>query len=105
MDRIRLGIVGASPERGWGKNTHIPAIEHLPEYELVAVCTSRKETADQAAAAYGARHAFSDYRDLVRCADVDVVTIAVRVPWHREIALAALAEGKHVYAESCIRQK
>ena len=99
MDRIRLGIVGASPERGWGKNTHIPAIEHLSEFELTAVCTSRQETADAAARAYGARHAFADYRELVGSADVDAVTIAVRVPWHREIALAALAAGKHVYCE------
>ena len=104
MERIRLGIVGASPERGWGKNTHIPAIEHLPEYELTAVCTSRQESADAAASAYGARHAFADYHDLVECSDVDAVTIAVRVPWHREIALAALAAGKHVYCEWPIAQ-
>ena len=81
MERIRLGIVGASAERGWGKNTHIPAIEHLSEYELTAVCTSRQESADAAASAYGARYAFADYRDLVQCPDVDAVTIAVRVPY------------------------
>ena len=104
MERIRLGIVGASPERGWGKNTHSPAIEHLPEYELTAVCTSRQESADAAASAYGARYAFADYRDLVQCPDVDAVTIAVRVPWHREMALAALAAGKHVYCEWPIAQ-
>jgi len=99
MDRIRLGIIGASPERGWGKNTHIPALEHLPEYDLVAVCTSRQESADAAAKAFGASHAFSDYRELVQSPDIDAVTIAVRVPWHREMALAALAAGKHVYCE------
>ena len=99
MERIRLGIVGASPERGWGKNTHIPAIEHLSEFELTAVCTSRQETAQKAASAYGARHAFWDYHELVQSSDIDAVTIAVRVPWHREIALAALAAGKHVYCE------
>ena len=104
MESIRLGIVGASPERGWGKNTHIPAIEHLPEYELTAVCTSRQESADAAASAYGARHAFADYRDLIQCTDVDAVTIAVRVPWHREMALAALEAGKHVYCEWPIAQ-
>ncbi len=99
MERIRLGIVGASPGRGWGKMTHIPAIQHLQEYELTAVCTSRKESAAAAASAYGARYAFADYHEIVQCADVDAITIAVRVPWHREIALAALAAGKHVYCE------
>ena len=99
MDSIRLGIVGASPERGWGKMTHIPAIEHLPEIELTAVCTSREETASAAASAYGARYGFSDYQELVDCDDVDAITIAVRVPWHRQMALAALKAGKHVYCE------
>ncbi|MEE8518221.1 MAG: Gfo/Idh/MocA family oxidoreductase, partial [Dehalococcoidia bacterium] len=99
MDRIRLGIIGASPERGWGKMTHVPAIEHLPEIELTAVCTSREETASAAREAYGARYGFSDYHELVDSDEVDAVTIVVRVPWHREMALAALAAGKHVYCE------
>ncbi len=99
MERIRLGIVGASLERGWGKMTHIPAIQHLQEYELTAVCTSRKESAAATASAYGARYAFADYHEIVQCTEVDAITIAVRVPWHREIALAALAAGKHVYCE------
>ena len=51
MEPIRLGIVGASTGRGWGKMTHIPAIQHLQEYELTAVCTSRKESAAATASA------------------------------------------------------
>ncbi len=99
MDRIRLGIIGASAEHGWGKMTHVPAIEHLPEVELTAVCTSSEETAAAAASAYGVRYGFADYHELVQCDEVDAVTIVVRVPWHREMALAALAAGKHVYCE------
>lgn len=99
MERIRLGIVGASAETGWAKQSHIPALRALPEYEFIAACTSRPESAERAAEVYRTRYAFSDYRDLVRCPEVDAVTIAVRVPWHREIAIAALREGKHVYCE------
>ena len=48
MERIRLGIVGASVERGWARETHIPALRALPEYELTALCTSRPESAKRA---------------------------------------------------------
>lgn len=99
MERIRLGIVGASAERGWARETHIPALQALPEYELTALCTSRPESAKRASEVYDTKYAFSDYRELVRCPEVDAVIISVRVPWHREIATAALNEGKHVYCE------
>jgi len=96
---LRIGIVGASVNRGWGWRSHIPAILGLPECELTAICTAHQETAEEAAKATGAKHAFADYRAMVEHPDVEVVTIAVRVPWHREIALAAMAAGKHVYCE------
>ncbi len=96
---LRIGIVGASVNRGWGWRSHIPAILGLPDCELAAICTAHQETADEAAKATGAKHAFADYRQLVEHPDVEAVTIAVRVPWHREIALAAIAAGKHVYCE------
>jgi len=96
---IGVGLVGASVNRGWGWRSHVPALLGLPEFELRAICTAHQETAEAAAQATGARFAFSDYRRLVEHPEVDVVSVAVRVPWHREIALAAIAAGKHVYCE------
>jgi predicted dehydrogenase len=98
-DRVRIGLIGASVRRGWGMNAHIPAITNLPELELTAVCTAHQETAEESARAFGARQAFWDYRDIIQSPEVDAVSIAVRVPWHREIAIAAAEAGKHVYCE------
>jgi predicted dehydrogenase len=42
---------------------------------------------------------FSDHEQLVMQPDVDVVAVTVRVPYHRELVLAALAAGKAVYCE------
>ncbi|MBC8103782.1 MAG: Gfo/Idh/MocA family oxidoreductase [Cytophagales bacterium] len=98
-EKIGVGIIGANPDRGWALTAHLPALAALPQYELRAVGTSRRETADAAAAKFGALLAFANYAELVRHPDIDLVTVSVKVPNHREIVLAALEAGKHVYCE------
>ena len=98
MDRIRVGIIGAS-KGGWASLGHIPALQALPQYELRAVSTSRLETARRAAEEFGAAHAFDNHRDLVEHPEVDLVVVAVKVTHHHELVTAALAAGKSVYSE------
>ena len=97
--RIRVGVIGANVSYGWGLRAHLPAILALPEFELAAVCTSRPETAAASQEKFGARLAFHDYREMVECADVDLVAVVVRVPHHYEMTMAALNAGKHVFTE------
>ena len=59
-EKIHVGIIGANVRYGWGRDTHIPALSALPEFEITAVCTSRKETADETAKHFGIPHAFAD---------------------------------------------
>jgi predicted dehydrogenase len=98
-ERIRVGILGASPERGWAVTAHVPALRALPQYEITAVGTSRAESAREAARRFGAAYAFTDPRRLAEHPEVDVVAITVKVPAHAELVQAALAAGKHVYCE------
>ena len=97
--RIALGIVGASATYGWGMRAHLPAFLALPEYDLAAVCTTRQETAEESAKAYGARKAYWDYREMAADPEIDVVDVCVRAPSHYEVAMAALEAGKHVFCE------
>jgi len=97
--RIRVGVVGANPSRGWGTAAHLPALRALEEFEIAAVATTRPESARASAEAFGAPLAFSDAADLVSHPDVDVVTIAVKVPEHERLIRAALGSGKHVFSE------
>jgi predicted dehydrogenase len=98
--RIRIGIIGASPDRGWAAQAHIPALKSLPDdFEITALSTSRRESADAGSTRFGVPLAFDNHRDLVSSADVDVVAITVKVPYHFELATAALAAGKAVYCE------
>src|SRR5207244_3148040 len=98
--RIRVGIIGANPDRGWAAQAHIPALRSLPDdFEITALSTSRRDSADAASRRFGVALAFDNHHDLVNNADVDVVVITVKVPRHFELATAALAAGKAVYCE------
>jgi predicted dehydrogenase len=99
-NRIRVGIVGGNSRRGWARDAHVPALKHLDHlFEIVAVSARTQELADEAAADFGAPVAFGNTFDLVSSPDVDIVSVTVKVPEHRDIVLAALAANKHVYCE------
>jgi predicted dehydrogenase len=97
--KIRIGIIGANPQRGFASIAHIPALQALPEFEISAVCTTRQESAEAAARHFGIPLAFSDARELARHSDIDLVTVSVKVPDHYTPVMAAIEAGKHVYCE------
>ena len=97
---IRVGIVGADSKAGWAKVSHVPAIKDLPGVKLTAVTTRNEQRARKAAEAFGVDRWFSDPIAMIRDERIDLVTIAVKVPAHRELVLAALDAGKAVYCEA-----
>ena len=100
LKKIRVGIIGANPDRGWAAQAHIPALKSLSDdFEITALSTTRRESADAASKLFGVPVAFDNHQDLVNSADVDVVAITVKVPYHLELATAALEAGKAVYCE------
>jgi len=101
-DKIRVGIVGATVTpggSGWGANAHVPALQALPGYELKAVCTAHEETAKASAEKFGAALAFHDMNEMVAHPDVDLITVVVRVPLHKQLVMPAIAAGKPVCCE------
>ena len=96
---VRIGIIGATPARGWGTAAHLPALQALEEFELTAVSTTRLSTARATAEVFGIPLAFADDDELVSHPDVDAVAITVKVPEHDRLIRAALAAGKHVFSE------
>ncbi len=98
-DKIRTGVIGANIHRGWAPRSDLPAITASPEFELTAVCTTRRESAEESARQFGARLAFDDYRALLVHPDIDAVAVVLRVPSHYQVTLDAIAAGKHVFTE------
>ena len=101
-DKIRIGIVGATVTpggSGWGANAHIPALRALPDYEVAAVCTAHEETAKASAAQFGVDKAYHNINTMAADPDIDLVVVSVRVPWHKDLVMAALKAGKPVFCE------
>jgi predicted dehydrogenase len=97
---LRVGIVCANVQRSWAKISHVPAINDLPGLKLAAVATRNEQSARDAAEAFGADRWFSDPFAMIADDDIDIITIAVKVPAHRELVLAALQAGKAVFCEA-----
>jgi predicted dehydrogenase len=98
-NKIRLGFIGANVKSTWASQSHFPALRASPDVEMTAVCTTRRETADEALKAFGAKHAFTDFREMVSSPEIDAVAVVVRVPSHFDATKAAIEAGKHVYTE------
>ena len=98
--RLQVGVIGADTKASWAKDSHIPAIAGLGNLELAAVATRREASARAAAAAFGAKRWFADPLAMIRDDAIDLITIAVKVPDHKALVLAALDAGKAVYCEA-----
>lgn len=95
----RVGFIGASPDRSWAALAHIPALKMLPQFQVAALSTTRRESAEAAGKKFDVPHVFTDHESLVNCDQVDIVAVTVKVPHHCELVMAALEAGKHVYCE------
>jgi predicted dehydrogenase len=93
---LRVGIVSA----GWGGFAHLPAWRAIPGIEVTAICTSRRETAEAAAARLGIARPFWDAEAMCADPDIDIVDCGTRPSVRKPMVLAALANGKHVYNAS-----
>src|SRR5258708_19070610 len=93
--KVRVAIVGL----GFGQSVGLPAFASDPRCEVVALCASSAERAQQVAAQKGIGKAYGDWRDLAADLEIDVVAIATVPSLQPEIALAMLAVGKAVLCE------
>jgi predicted dehydrogenase len=93
-DPLRIGYIGT----GWTERVQIPAFA-LGGLRAQAISSRDPENAKRVAGRYSIPSVFSDWRDLVAAADVDVVSIVTPPALHAEMAIAALEAGKHVICE------
>ena len=100
--RLRIGLIGT----GFMGKAHVfgfalaPRVFELPyEIDLHTVVDITPEAAARAAQTLGFAHSTANWRDIIANPDIDVVDITAPNALHKEMALAAIAAGKHVYCE------
>ncbi len=97
-DPVRVGLIGYGP---WGREIAV-TIGRMPEAQLAAVCDSYDVMLNRAERSVPDAARYEDYRQLLEQSDIPAVIVATPTQVHREIVLAALAAGKHVYCEAPI---
>jgi predicted dehydrogenase len=94
---IGSGFMGKAHAFGYATATRVFDLPY--ELELHTIADVDDTAATKAAAALGFSRATSDWRTLVADPAIDVVNITAPNALHKEMALAAIAAGKHVYCE------
>ena len=83
----------------WGREI-LETLARLPNAPVVAVCDTYAPALRRAGEAAPKAEKFADYRQLLEKKEVQGVIVATPTHQHREIVLAALQAGKHVYCEA-----
>lgn len=94
---IGYGFMGAAHSQGWRT---APRVFDLPApVEMAVVVGRNSEAVADAASRWGWSESATDWREVIARDDIDIVDIVTPGDSHAEIAIAALAAGKHVLCE------
>ena len=93
MKKIRMGFVGLG---GIAEYVHIPGTIKSPDAEVVAVCDIKEDVLKAKGDKFGVPEAmrFTSYKDMIRHADIDAVSICTPNDVHFEVAVEAMNNGK-----------
>jgi predicted dehydrogenase len=93
---VRFGVVGLGP---WGKQI-VTSLSGLPSAQIAAICDTYQPYLTKGLEIAPKASTTSDYRRLLDSQDVEALVVATPSHLHKEIAIAALQAGKHVYCEA-----
>jgi predicted dehydrogenase len=100
--KVKCAVIGYG---NWGRDivgtlTRLRGKEVLVDAQLVSICDTYEPSLKRAAKAAPGVATEKDYRKVLDNKDVQAVCIATPSHQHRDITIAALQAGKHVYCEA-----
>jgi predicted dehydrogenase len=96
---LKVGVIGTG---GIARNQHLPAWSILAQEGRVvieAVCDAVEERAQSVREQFGAGAAYTDYEQMLREREFDIIDICAHNRMHHPVAMAALNAGAHVLVE------
>ena len=100
--KIGVGLIGSGfmgKAHALGYTTAARVFDLPSEVDLAVLADADSALAGRAAGALGFRRSTGNWRDLLDDPAVHVISVTTPNTLHREMALAALAAGKHVWCE------
>src|SRR5712671_3502516 len=94
--KIKCAVIGLGM---WGREI-LDQLGRMPEAEIIAVCDNYPPFLTRGSKKAPAAAPIADYKELVTNRDIQAVIVATPTHQHRDIVLAALKAGKHVYCEA-----
>lgn len=90
-----IGIVGM----GWvADNYHMPAY-NVGGFNVVAICDRDEEVLERAQKKWGIGKAFTDYREMLKLSEVEIVDVAIRTFGRVPIIVDCAKAGKHLLVQ------
>lgn len=102
MKALGIGIIGTGfmgKAHAFAYRAALAAFPDIPVPRLEMIADVDEALAAKAAHQYGFARSTMDWRALVNDPNIDVVSITTPNTLHKEMALAAIAAGKHVHCE------
>jgi predicted dehydrogenase len=99
---LNIGIIGTGfmgKAHAFAYRSALAAFHNIPVPVMKMIADVNAESAARAAHQYGFEKSSGDWRDLITDPSIDVVSITTPNTLHKEMALAAIAAGKHVHCE------
>ncbi|HUG52078.1 MAG TPA: Gfo/Idh/MocA family oxidoreductase [Vicinamibacteria bacterium] len=93
---VSIGVIGLG---AWGREM-LETLARLPGARVAAIADTYAPFLKKGLAAVPSARALSDGRAVIDAADVEAVVVCTPTYRHKDLALAALQAGKHVYCEA-----
>ncbi len=93
---VRVAVVGAGY---WSEECHVPGLKEAKDTEVIALVGRKKESAQKQAQRLGISKVYQDYKEMLSNESLDAITITTPNSSHKEIAIAAMEKGIHVFCE------
>jgi predicted dehydrogenase len=93
---VKIGVIGLGQ---WGREI-LATLARSPAFEVAGICDHYEPYGKRASEIAPKAAIFSDYRRLLDEKNIEAVVVATPSHQHKEVALAALQAGKHVYCEA-----
>ncbi len=96
--KLKVGFVGL----GGIASGHLTAVAESPLAEIAGLCDVSEETLAKRGREFKVAALFSDYMEMLNNTEIDAVVISTPNAIHKEVAIASLRSGRHVFCEKPI---